>query len=387
MHIVRVWLGLCCVSGLSCASPPSAASEHTQKVDLLFVIDNSATMLDEQAKLAEQVPRVVEILTTGRRSPNDPEPFEPILDLHVGVVSSDMGLPGTRALASCAANGGDAGHLKHSGARALDPTCAAEYPRFLSYEAGHSDPAQLVHDVRCVAQIGTGGCSVEQPLEAALQALSVPNTELAPEFGGNAGFLRNDANDPSLLVVVLLTDEDDCSIADVGQFTLNERSERDPDLGEDLNQGCLHGAGLQDVRERYLKGLRGLRPGREELVVFLAIAGIPPDLVDDNVLADTDFADPGARDRFFDAVLKDSRMQPGIQRNQPVEQGIASLRPSCVAPPDAREVEPHLAFPAPRIVELAKAFGENAMVQSICSDSFSALVDPVVRVRERLSLR
>lgn len=78
------------------------------------------------------------------------------------------------------------------------------------------------------------------------------------------------------MVVVVLTDEDDCSIADMSQLSLATPSTRDPDLGEDVNPWCISGTGLHDVRERYLKGLRALRPGREDLVVFVAIAGIPP---------------------------------------------------------------------------------------------------------------
>jgi hypothetical protein len=46
-----------------------------------------------------------------------------------------------------------------------------------------------------------------------------------------------------------------------------------------------------------------------------------------------------------------------------------------------------LAFPAPRLVELAKSFGENGLVQSICSDDFSSAVDPVLRAMARSQSR
>lgn len=54
----------------------------------------------------------------------------------------------------------------------------------------------------CVAEVGTGGSSVEMPLLMTQTALT---TRVAD--GTNAGFLREDA----LLAVVILTDEDDCS--------------------------------------------------------------------------------------------------------------------------------------------------------------------------------
>jgi hypothetical protein len=182
---------------------------------------------------------------------------------------------------------------------------------------------------------------------------------------------------------MVLTDEDDCSIADASQRTLATADMRDPALGEDVNPWCMSGAGLHDVRERYLNGLRALRPGREDLVVFVAIAGIPPDLVFEDELAKTDFSDPAARDRFYDSILKDARTQPGFDVISPRELGLISLHPSCVAPPDQGEHQPHLAFPAPRLVELAKSFGENGMVQSICSDDVSSVVDPVLRAVTR----
>ncbi|HEY6036869.1 MAG TPA: hypothetical protein VIV58_21470, partial [Kofleriaceae bacterium] len=52
-----------------------------------------------------------------------------------------------------------------------------------------------------IASVGALGCGFEQPLHAIELALS-------PETTQNAGFLRPDAN----LVVLVLTDEDDCSI-------------------------------------------------------------------------------------------------------------------------------------------------------------------------------
>ena len=67
---------------------------------------------------------------------------------------------------------------------------------------------------RLPASLTATGCGYEQPLEAALKALW-PATDTSVEFlygeghgaGTNAGFLRDD----SLLIVVVITDEDDCS--------------------------------------------------------------------------------------------------------------------------------------------------------------------------------
>lgn len=71
--------------------------ENVSKVDLLFVIDNSNSMEDEEAALARELPTLIRILATGDFDPadglpwgDDPDDFDPIEDLQVGVVTSDM---------------------------------------------------------------------------------------------------------------------------------------------------------------------------------------------------------------------------------------------------------------------------------------------------------
>ena len=61
-------------------------------LDLLVVIDDSASMKDEQAKLALQVPRLVELLLSGGESePTAVGTFPAIESLHVGVITPDLG--------------------------------------------------------------------------------------------------------------------------------------------------------------------------------------------------------------------------------------------------------------------------------------------------------
>ena len=84
-------LGPCTVSGVSLEVPQSGVD----KVDLLFMIDNSGSMAEEQGKLAAVLPNLVTVLTTGQLDPLNPksEPdFPAVKSLHIGVVSSDMGV-------------------------------------------------------------------------------------------------------------------------------------------------------------------------------------------------------------------------------------------------------------------------------------------------------
>src|SRR5687768_8730806 len=69
-----------------------AKQSGTDQVDLLFVIDNSGSMAEEQVKLNAQLPRLVQVLTTGDfdGTPNADGQldFKPVGSLRLGVVST-----------------------------------------------------------------------------------------------------------------------------------------------------------------------------------------------------------------------------------------------------------------------------------------------------------
>ncbi|HET8933454.1 MAG TPA: hypothetical protein VFN67_08450 [Polyangiales bacterium] len=415
---MRAWLGtvLCCALS-ACFQPHNAEGvgvearsqafrfSRLDKVDLLFVVDNSNSMAGEQALLRAQFPRLMETLTTGRRSPDDPRPFTPVRDLHVGVVSTDMGIPGVELPPSCHADGGDDGKLQNKLFGTSDATCESQYPVFLTYDASIDSPLQLAKDFSCVATLGTGGCGFESQLEAPFKALMpriltdargavVQNPyrflatdeirtwgrgDLPVAQGGNAGFLRQDPKDPSLLVIVLLTDEEDCSVKSTDHLKPNNQLlENSPYRAEDINLRCHnHPEFLYEVRDRYLNGFRALRPGREDLVVFSAIVGVPVDLVSAEVMAATDLNDEDSREAFYEKILNDDRMKEVVDPTSVPGSGQGNLIPSCVRQVDG-EAMPATAYPPRRIVELARAFGPNGMVQSICQDDFGPAVDMIV---------
>ena len=94
---------------------------------------------------------------------------------------------------------------------------------------------------------------------------------------------------PSLLAVVLTSDEDDCSVAEVGIYDPG-----DPRFSSALNVRCaLHPDALHPI-DRYVRGFERLRPER---LLVAAIAGVPVDLV----------ADPDDVDHA--AILGDPRMR------------------------------------------------------------------------------
>jgi len=84
-------LAPCTVSGVSIEVPQTGVD----KVDLLFMIDDSGSMAEEQKKLADVLPNLVTVLTTGNKTPKPagatPD-FPPVKSLHIGVISQDMGV-------------------------------------------------------------------------------------------------------------------------------------------------------------------------------------------------------------------------------------------------------------------------------------------------------
>ena len=163
-------------------------------MDVLFVVDDSGSMGEEQTNLASNFPRFVEVLDGYRTDTGQP------LDYRLGVTTtgkdvttiirfpSSFGLPDMEF----EEEGPD-------GALLAPDDCGMSMPWI---ESGSTD---VPGTFSCVAQVGTGGSSVEMPL----YALELALTERVAD-GSNAGFLREDA----LLAVVILTDEDDCSRLD-----------------------------------------------------------------------------------------------------------------------------------------------------------------------------
>jgi hypothetical protein len=228
------------------------ASEPDQvatKVDLLFVIDNSISMFEKQSVLSAAVPSLMSRLVnpwcvgpngavpaSGAQCPSGTErELDPIRDMHVGVITTSLGDHGSGDICGAAsatldntyddrasllpfsraglASWNESGFLK------WDPMGAASPP-------GESDAAALTAALRAMIEsAGDRGCGYEAPLEAMYRflidpepPLTVGNSASLTTISGidqsildqRAAFLRPD----SALVIVMLSDENDCSILD-----------------------------------------------------------------------------------------------------------------------------------------------------------------------------
>ena len=189
--------------------------EPIEAIDILFVIDNSGSMQNDQYALVsaagQQLFAQLEVELGG------------MPDLHLGVVSTDLGA-GPYPISGCTGTG-DNGIFQSARGDAAPVDCTGPTDSYIvdiDDGAGgrirNYDPVQgLAGTFSCIGRLGITGCGFEQPLEAMRRALDGTNPE-------NAGFLRDDA----FLLVVLLTDEDDCSAFDTAMFDTASTMPDDP---------------------------------------------------------------------------------------------------------------------------------------------------------------
>ena len=373
------------------ANPYDARSfAPPRALDLLFVIDDSSGMEEEREALRAQIQRLVESLATGDPGTGDPRDwFEPIRNIHVGVITGDLGTGGvaTATLVGCDAPHGDDGLLLTE-TLGGDASCSATSPPFRWFGPGSVDtPAEFADDAACVAAVGAGGCSFQQPLEATLQALTPAGSDL--RFGvvggtdtpepmrlghgdeANRGFLRHD----SVLAVVVLTNEDDCSTPDADLFDV-ETTDGTNEYPVPTRSGddgleplpalqCATHRGANHAVERFVDGLLALRPGLERRLVFATIAGVDPAVLAANR---TTRRWNGATVEAYDyeAVLSDDTMAERVDASgERLVPACARPDPSAPADPDAA----HVASPARRLLQVARGVeqaGGRAVVASIC---------------------
>jgi hypothetical protein len=222
------------------------------KMDLLFMIDNSRSMADKQGILSDAVPALLERLVnprcvdpgTGALSPpvggqcpdSREREFKVIDDIHIGIVTSSLGGHGadvcSPAISSFDPSEDDRGQLLPSVRQGIPQYGNSS---FLVWDPSrkHSPPGEanlptLVQNFSTqIARAGEIGCGFEASLEAWYRFLIDPDPPQEVVKVGNeamvsrpnqtilqqrAQFLRPD----SLVAVIMLTDENDCSTFDGG---------------------------------------------------------------------------------------------------------------------------------------------------------------------------
>jgi len=176
-----------------------------RNVDILFVIDDSGSMADKQQNLRDNFPDFIDVLNTIQGG---------LPDVHIGVVSSDMGTKGeedaspgtgvgTVGQGGCANTGKD-GRLLPGQATGITGTFISDIKLTDGSRQKNYDACEGGNLAACfgkMASLGATGCGFEQHLAAMRRALD--------NNPANAGFIRQDA----FLAVIFLADEDDCSMS------------------------------------------------------------------------------------------------------------------------------------------------------------------------------
>jgi hypothetical protein len=160
--------------------------------DILFLIDDSPSMSDKQDNLRRNFPNFIKRLEGIQGG---------LPNVHIGVVTSDLGSGPTQLNAQCYP-GGKRGVLRTGTNCGLDPN--SRFITSLNNETQNNFTGKIADVFSCMAAAGDMGCGFEHQLQAirvALYDVGSGNEHL------NKGFLRDDA----YLAIIILTDEDDCS--------------------------------------------------------------------------------------------------------------------------------------------------------------------------------
>ena len=318
------------------ACPPISC----RAIDLLFVVDNSISMVPMQANLERNFERFADRL----------DALLPSSDIHVMVVDSDAtGYEGSICEGPCPGPTPCEGY--QCGAVAERGECDTALGGGVVHPIGDeaSNEACLFPDgqrwvsrsdsyftdaVRCAARVGASGNGEEQPLGAMLAAL-----DQTGEGECNDGFLRPQA----LLAVVLITDASPGTSMEV--------------------------AGSMDP---FYEGLLDLKCGNEEAVAFLgfihgADATIPTDIgVDASARCATDPSGP--------CCELCNRSGPSSTECQLCFETEEGLEPSCWT---------YFSGPASPLEGLIDRFGERGFQASVCTDDYGPAFEDAVDLIDR----
>ncbi len=170
------------------------ATEQCKKMDLIFVVDDSGSMSEEQSNLASNFPMFANVLNSYTISTGEQ------LDYRAAVTTTGV---------------------TASGVQTLPPPFSMSIPFNQTGQDGRfrmvsgmprpwlerTDP-NMATTLASAANVGTSGPGLEMQLRA---------MELAIQPGTNPGFVRTDA----LLGIIILTDEDDCSFRQASGININ----------------------------------------------------------------------------------------------------------------------------------------------------------------------
>jgi hypothetical protein len=315
-----------------------------RNIDIVFMVDNSSSMMPLQAKLTTNFPAFMDVL---KGLPGG------LPNVHIGVVSSSMGAGRNGSIEHCMP-GGDQGIFQtqpRGGCTASGLMAGQNF--IINVNNAPNYTGDISNVFSCIAALGDTGCGFEHQFESVLRALGADGAPAPPQ---NAMFLRPDA----FLAVILITNEDDCSAPpDSDLFDSSSATVSDPlgplqsyrcnefghlcggkapprTMGADLTGTCVSAEDGRLLRVAdVVTAMKRLKADPTKVLVA-AIAGPPSPYV--VALGPSQ-------------VKTDPSMWPFVQH-------------SCMA------ADGTYADPSIRIKQWVDAFGSNGVFEEICNDSF-----------------
>ncbi|KIG16628.1 hypothetical protein DB30_04247 [Enhygromyxa salina] len=381
-------------------------------VDILFVIDNSGSMGEEQALLATSVGAIIDVL-------EDPDVGA---NYRIGITTTDNGNPwcpsgattpeaGKLVASSCKSRLGDFSFnnsvdVQDLACNDICPLSQAELeilptttdvdanakPRpWLESIAGAKnipDAISMSDAFACIAPQGINGCGFESQLESMYLALI--RTQNADE--ASYGFLRSSA----ILAVIFLTDEADCSYnksySEIFEQDGNKVFWSDPAASFPTSAVCWN-AGVEcsgdpsnyascDAVNKDVNGQSNVSDANAVLHPLSRYIGLLDDFEQQkqelNAEQEIIVGLIGGVDNTGEPYYAD------VGGTNPVFQNTFGIGPGCEAPNPSNPNEPAQAVPPVRLRDVVEAFTPGNMF-SICESDYSGALDSIVdRIRDQL---
>ncbi len=349
-------------------------SSSENKLDVLFMIDNSPSMLPLQQKLIAQFPSFMEPL---KMVPTPDGSGVALPNIHVAVVSSDTG-PGKFAQASNCHFGGDYGQFQFAprGTCTKAPLHTTPTQQTFLSASMNQTVTNFDGDISdafgCIAALGANGCGFEGQLKSvrwALDPLGVP--------AGNEDFLRPDAT----LAVVLVTNEDDCSVPDDSDLADPTQTLMADPLGpfdsfrcNEFGHLCNINGTMQPPPRGAADHLQGCVSNETQTPTATAPLGLLTKIGDEVAFLKGLKADPS---RIVVAAITGLPTDYSIEMIQ--RSGDPEPHPniahSCMSPSG------DYADPAVRLNQWVQAFGDHGLIENICANDLTpALVEIANRI-------
>jgi hypothetical protein len=340
-----------------------------RNVDLLFMVDNSKSMGLSQENLLRNFPGFMDRLA---------ELPGGLPNVHIAVISSDMGAGDGVSVGGCGAGGtGDRGVFRSTPRDLCTATNLDPGATFISDIGGVRNYSGALRDVfTCIAALGEDGCGYEHQFASVTRALGADGQPPPVE---NQNFLRDDA----YLAIIMITNEDDCSApADSLLFDTSANRTLADTLGPGTNFRCNEFGHLCDgARPSRLAPGNDVNATQTYGQCVSAEDGILFGVAD--TAARLKALKPGAPDKVVVAAITAPRASAQTPYTVHWEPALSTdtgpwpeVSHACTA------ADGSFADPAPRVLQLVDQFAGsgNGLSLSICDGEFASALNRIAEL-------